>query len=172
MAKIPYNPLDVANYIIWRANAIQKPVTHLKLQKLLYYVVAKFAKDNNRLLINENIVKWQYGPVVKSVYHQFKLYGSQEIMAPVSYLSDESNYSGQGEFIIKFVDTDEKNKLLHQDKSLNDTVGYILAELGDYTAFQLVNKTHSECAWKNFETDILKNSEQIYSIQELQAANI
>lgn len=172
MTKTSYNPIDVANYIIWRANLIQKQITHVKLQKLIYYVVSKFAKDNNYLLINENIIKGQYGPIIKSVYHQFKLFGDQEITSPVEYLSDESNYSGKGKFMIKFVDTNEKNKLLHQDKSLNDTVSYVLSNLGDCTALQLINKIHSESAYKNFKTDNLNSSEQTYSMKELQSATI
>lgn len=41
MIKAPYNPIDVANYIVAEAIKRKKPVTHLKLQKLLYYVAAK-----------------------------------------------------------------------------------------------------------------------------------
>lgn len=172
MRQAPYNPIDVANYIVWRANELGKPVTHLKLQKLLYYVVAKFAKDNNALLINEDIVKWRYGPVVKSVYHQFKLFGDQEIDAPVSYLSDESNYSGEGKFIIKFADVKSINTGLHADNNLKDAVAHVLHTLGDSTAFELVHRTHVEPAWRDFMDMIFQNLEPHYSIDELQVANI
>ena len=79
MIKAPYNPIDVANYIVAEAVKRKKPVTHLKLQKLLYYVVVKYLQTHNKPLIAENVVKWQYGPVVKSVYHHFKILGSLEI---------------------------------------------------------------------------------------------
>lgn len=172
MKQAPYNPIDVANYIVWRANELGKPVTHLKLQKLLYYVVAKFVKDNNTLLINEDVVKWRYGPVVKSVYHQFKLFGDQEIDAPVSYLSDESNYSGQGKFIIKFADVKSINIDLDMDNRLNNAVTHVLHTLGDNTAFELVDRTHAEPAWRDFMSMILQNLEPQYSIDEFRAANI
>ena len=172
MKQAPYNPIDVANYIVWRANKLDKPVTHLKLQKLLYYVVAKFAKYNDALLIDENVMKWRYGPVVKSVYHQFKLFGDQEIDAPVNYLSDESNYCGEGKFIVRFANVESINNGLHANNRLNTAVTYVLHTLGGNTAFELVDRTHAEPAWRDCMDMILQNLEPHYSIDELRVANI
>lgn len=47
-------------------------VTHLKLQKLLYYVYAEFLLKTSEALFNEPLVAYAYGPVVESVYHRYK----------------------------------------------------------------------------------------------------
>ncbi|MDC4901720.1 DUF4065 domain-containing protein, partial [Acinetobacter baumannii] len=58
---------DVANYIVWYGNnnfVDNLTLTPLKLQKVLYYVHAEYlARKNCKPLFNENVEKWQYGPV-------------------------------------------------------------------------------------------------------------
>ncbi|WP_238971975.1 Panacea domain-containing protein [Moraxella catarrhalis] len=164
MIKAPYNPIDVANYIVAEAVKREKPVTHLKLQKLLYYVVAKYAKTYNTILINEDIVKWQYGPVVKSVYHYFKLHGDRIITKPIAYLESAEIFN------LKFTDVDANNAQLGNDKRLVDTVGQVLNDTDLLTAYELVERTHKEPAWRNFEPEILQGFEPYYSEDELKAA--
>lgn len=166
MANTPYSAIDVANYIVWYANEMDKPVTHLKLQKLLYYVVAKYAKDYNRLLIDENFVKWQYGPVVTSVYHYFKLYGNSNITQPVAYLTSTEM------FRLGFADVEGKRKQLGSDGSFVESLKYVLNELLDKSPFELVERTHQETAWRNSEAQILQGRDLFYSLNELKSANI
>lgn len=167
MKKTQYNPIDVANYIVWRANAIEKPITHLKLQKLLYYVVAKHLQKYNHYLITENIVKWQYGPVVKSVYHQFKILGS----APITELSEYMIKDPNKLFSFEWADVDEITHNINADKEVEDTVTLVLKDLIDKNPFALVNITHREPAWRNFEERILKGGEPEYSREELMVAS-
>lgn len=163
----PYNALDVANYIVWQAAERKNPVTHLKLQKLLYYVVAKYAKDNNTNLIDENIVKWQYGPVTKSVYHYFKLYGDRPVSKPIAYLT--SSEIGN----LTFANVDEMNTQLAKDDKLVDVVNNVLDAIGNMTSYGLVERTHQELSWKNFEPQILQANQDLpYLMSELKAANI
>ncbi len=166
MLNTPYNAIDVANYIVWRANKMGKPVTHLKLQKLLYYVVAKYAKDYNYLLIDEDIVKWQYGPVVKSVYHYFKLYGHSKITQPVAYLTSTEM------FHLGFADVEGKIQQLESDGLFEQSLEYVFNKLLDKSPFDLVERTHQEPAWRNSETQILQGYDLLYSLDELQSANI
>lgn len=167
MIKAPYNPIDVANYIVAEAIKRKKPVTHLKLQKLLYYVVAKYAKTYNTILINEDIVKWQYGPVVKSVYHYFKLHGDRIITKPIAYLESAEIFN------LKFTDVDVNNAQLGNDKRLVDAVGQVLNDTDLLTAYELVERTHKEPAWRDFESQILKAEQELsYSLTEFKAANI
>ncbi|WP_394261309.1 Panacea domain-containing protein [Moraxella boevrei] len=167
MKKTQYNPIDVANYIVWRANAIEKPITHLKLQKLLYYVVAKYAKDHDTMLINEDIVKWQYGPVAKSVYHYFKLYGHNEITKPIAYLTSTEM------FHLTFANVDKKISELSGDDLFETVADSVLDKLIDFSAFDLVERTHQESAWKDFEIQILQANQDLpYSLTELKMANI
>ena len=57
-------------------------ISNLKLQKLLYYIQGYHLAYFDAPLFNEDIVKWQYGPVVESVYHSFKQHGYQPIPKP------------------------------------------------------------------------------------------
>lgn len=167
-----YNAIDIANYIIWRAEVMGiKDVTHLKLQKLLYYVAAKYAQDHFTPLINEDIVKWQYGPVVKSVYHQFKLFRDRPL-SPTSYLSENSNYSGVGNFVIEFTNPKHISMGIDLDAKVRNSVEYVLEKIGNYSAFELVDRTHREPAWRDFMYEILSGSNLPYSLGELMVADI
>jgi len=55
-------------------------LTNLKLQKLLYIAQMFYAGHNNgSALVDENFEAWDYGPVLPSVYHQVKMFGSDPI---------------------------------------------------------------------------------------------
>ena len=172
MKLLRLNPIDIANYIVWRHRNEDHFLTHLKLQKIMYYVVAKYLKDKDELLFEDPIYKWQYGPVIKPVYHQFKLFGKSKIKEPVSYLSSDSNYSGKGDFTINFVDPEEICATLDSDNEFKNVVLHVLKEFQYSTAFDLVERTHEESAWKNFESQILNGIELTYSKDELKSANI
>jgi uncharacterized phage-associated protein len=71
---------DVANYIIQLANENQEEyfwcsewITHLKLQKMLYFVQAAFLSNLNKKAFDEKIMAYQYWPVVESIYQKYKL---------------------------------------------------------------------------------------------------
>jgi len=51
----------------------------MKLQKLLYYVCVKYVQETGKIPISEYFEVWKYGPVVPSVYAEFKPYGSRPI---------------------------------------------------------------------------------------------
>lgn len=165
MMKAPYNAMDVANYIVAEAVKREQPVTHLKLQKLLYYVVAKYTKEHQSNLIDADIVKWQYGPVVKPVYHYFKLYGQKPITSPVPYLISTDIMEPE------FADVNVKNAQLSLDRRFKQTVDQVLDTLINLSAFELVERTHKEAAWKNYEYQILHDRQDLsYSSNELMAA--
>lgn len=167
MKQAPYNPIDVANYIVWRANKLGKPVTHLKLQKLLYYVVAKYLQTYDKHLIDENVVKWQYGPVVKSVYHQFKILGSLKITELSEYIeSKEAN----DPFSVKWADVDGYVQDLAKNNVFTSVANLVINDLLNLSAFELVNITHAEPAWRDYEYEILQGFEPVYSDGELKAA--
>ena len=166
MMKAPYNAMDVANYIVWYAKKAGNPVTHLKLQKLLYYVVASYLQKYGKPLINEDVVKWQYGPVVKSVYHQFKILGSLEITELSEYIESRDNQS----FSARWADVDKLLEDLKADDDFTQVANIVIDDLIRFSAFKLVDITHTEPAWRDFEADILKGYEPVYSVNELQDA--
>lgn len=60
---------DVAGFFLARPE--DELLSHLKLQKLLYYAQGFYLANFDRPLFLDEIYAWQHGPVVKSVWDQF-----------------------------------------------------------------------------------------------------
>jgi uncharacterized phage-associated protein len=56
-------------------------LSNLELQKLLYLAELTYVgrSDGAKSLVNENFQAWDYGPVLPSVYHRVKAFGSKRI---------------------------------------------------------------------------------------------
>jgi len=74
-----FNAKSIANYFLELAAARGECISPMKLQKLVYYAHGWYAGYTERPLINEAVEAWQYGPVIPSLYHEFKRFGSGEI---------------------------------------------------------------------------------------------
>lgn len=74
-----FNPKSIANYFLELAAANGQSISPMKLQKLVYYAHGWYAGYTNQPLINEAVEAWQYGPVIPSLYHEFKRFGSGSI---------------------------------------------------------------------------------------------
>jgi len=73
-------PVHIANYFLWRAKKEGvKDITPLKLVKLVYFTYAWYYAVYDQKLFAEKIEAWQYGPVVPSIYHEFKSFGNNPI---------------------------------------------------------------------------------------------
>lgn len=72
--------LRVAEYIIYEVQKRKKPVTNIKLQKLLYFTQGVYLAKYNKLAFKDNIIAWRYGPVVKDIYYKYSLYGAEPII--------------------------------------------------------------------------------------------
>lgn len=74
-----YNVFDVAQYVLYRYMELNRSITNLKLQKLLYFIQRKSLQVNQRPMFNEIIEAWQFGPVVPAVYYKYVGAGASEI---------------------------------------------------------------------------------------------
>lgn len=161
-----YSALDVANYIVWYVDKNQLgTITPLKLQKILYYVYTSYLQKHNTPLFEDNIEKWQYGPVVTEVYHTFKMHGFNHISTTKPRLEyDSSKLLG-----IKKVDFDP-NLFLSNTDFISDA-NKVIDKLVKKGAFELVEMTHIEPSWKNFESEIMSGRKELkYSLDELKSA--
>jgi uncharacterized phage-associated protein len=70
----PYPPHAVANWFLER-----EPIDQMKLHKLVYFAHGWNLGLFDQALIDEEIEAWDYGPVVPSLYHEFKEFGSRPI---------------------------------------------------------------------------------------------
>ena len=72
-------PTILSNNILRRTFKENVPVTPMKLQKLLYFVSCEYVKITDRELLSEDFCVWQYGPVLPSVYNEFKVFHGSRI---------------------------------------------------------------------------------------------
>ncbi|MDD6055194.1 MAG: DUF4065 domain-containing protein [Helicobacteraceae bacterium] len=101
-------------------------VTHLKMQKLLYYAQGLSLVYNTKPLFKEKIEAWEHGPVVREVYEKLKQYKKDDLSK-----------------ISELVCIDDS--LSEEEKSV---IEMAFIEYGRFTATYLRNKTHEEPTWK------------------------
>lgn len=82
-----YDALTVARYIIDRSFRKKDPVSNLRLQKLLYFVQLESYRENNNPMFSDDIVAWQFGPVVPDVYYEYNVYAGTPILLEYKDLS-------------------------------------------------------------------------------------
>ena len=73
-----YSALNIAKYIIDKCTKDRDPISNLQLQKILYYIQREFLQQG-AMAFSEDIVAWQFGPVVPEVYKQYCGFGALPI---------------------------------------------------------------------------------------------
>lgn len=74
-----HSPQSIAEYLLKLADDSGAALTPMQVLKLVYIAHGWQLGLNRRPLINESIEAWQYGPVIPSLYHSYKRYGSNFI---------------------------------------------------------------------------------------------
>lgn len=117
-------PEAVANYFLKQAWGENKDLTPIQAIKLVYIAHGWNLGYFDNPLISGRIEAWKYGPVIPSLYREFKIHGNQPIPDLVEDYSGPvtSNFSGQDE------------KLLSA----------IWENYGEMQGFQLSSLTHNE----------------------------
>ncbi len=108
----------------WFVNHVDRDageaITHLKLQKLVYYAQAWYLANFDKPLCEEDHQAWAHGPVYKSLYDKYRDHGWQSL--PV-----------------------ERHKSI--DSNLEGFLKSVFDEYGQYGAKKLEELTHSETPW-------------------------
>ncbi|MTH95348.1 Panacea domain-containing protein [Roseibium sp. RKSG952] len=100
-----YEPSFVANAFLNRAREESiKDVDQLKIQKLVYCLHGWYLATQNAPLVGEYYEAWPYGPVLSSLYHEFKYNGRKPIK---SYAIDVDPKTGEDKALMVGV-TDKK----------------------------------------------------------------
>jgi uncharacterized phage-associated protein len=119
--------IDVAKFLIQLAASEDEPdlLSHLRLQKLLYYVQGWSLALRSVPMFPERIEAWAHGPVVRDLYREFAQYGFEVI--PPEHFNEPAN--------------------------LEDDEAELTAEVWEgykgYSATSLRTMTHSESPWRN-----------------------
>lgn len=115
--------IDTAYYIL--SNYVEKSkggITHLKLQKLLYYLYV-WGLVSKQKLFETKFKAWKFGPVNLEIYSEFKNQGSN----PITF----KNYSDK-----KFNEND------------SEFVDFVITNYIKFSALTLSAMTHKEKPWK------------------------
>lgn len=76
---MPFAPITVSNSVLRVAQRDGVAISPMKLQKILYFLASEYYKDTHTVLISEPFQAWKFGPVLNSVYQQFKRFGAKSI---------------------------------------------------------------------------------------------
>tara|TARA_B110000003_G_C16449583_1_gene457381 strand:+ start:200 stop:637 length:438 start_codon:yes stop_codon:yes gene_type:complete len=120
---------DVAEYIIWLDSQDDSDgISPLKIQKLVYYAQGFFLAVFDKPLFTDNIEAWRHGPVVPTLWQEYKDCGKNPIP----------------------LHSDYKPGLSSEETDLIDEVFNIF---GLYSAWGLRNMTHEEQPWIDHNED-------------------
>jgi len=122
-----YTAKQVANEFLILAQSDGKDLTPMQLQKLVYFAYGWYLAITGERLLNEREA-WQWGPVIPSLYSEFKRFGSDPITEP------SRDFSG-------------RPYRLRSDDSIKDGEALRLIKrvweiYGRYSASQLSGMTH------------------------------
>lgn len=131
-----FSAIDFANWFLWyneveKINQLQatqddydvyEGLTHLKIQKLLYFADGVNLAINDEPLFKEKIYAWQHGPVVKEVYEKLKTNGNKDIEFDKDYY--------------------ETIKKINENSSIFEVLVSVYDSYAGYTAWQLREKSH------------------------------
>ena len=74
-----YYPSSIANFFLYQSFDENIPLTPMKLIKLVYIAYGWHLAIYDKKLFDEPIQAWNYGPVIPSIYHEFKRFGKDQI---------------------------------------------------------------------------------------------
>jgi uncharacterized phage-associated protein len=124
VTKVTVNSGDIARYFLWKyGDEPEDAISHLKLQKLLYYAQGYHLAKYDEPLFYETIEAWPHGPVVPSIYRAYSQYEGGRIPKPEGF---------------------NPEILPPKVRHLLDKV---YQAFGQYTAWKLREMTHEEAPW-------------------------
>ena len=115
------NVHDVAEFIILSAGE-ESDMTHLKLQKMLYFAQGTHLARTGTPLFEDAIQTWKLGPVVETIYQRYKVCGKNPIYA-----------EGLTDSAVEQSFTEEEA----------NTIIDVILEYGKYSASYLIDLTHA-----------------------------
>lgn len=130
MPSAPYSAQHVANFFLKKGEEEARPLTPLKLLKLVYIAHGWHLALTNTRLFEDEIEAWQHGPVIPSLYHEFKHYGK----SPIDELASS--------FDLDSFDLNEPEIPKSDTKTLK-ILEYVWNSYKFLTGWTLRNKTHS-----------------------------
>ena len=130
-----FSAASIANEFLRLANRDRKRITPLKMQKLVYFAHGWYLAVAGEPLLAEPIQAWKYGPVIPTLYREFKECGSSPIEFPAT-----SQVPGKGTVIAKLENEGDPAEI----DLARRVIERVWEQYGHYSAAQLTSLTHNE----------------------------
>ena len=134
--------IDVFNVVDYFLSKVEegtdRVITHLKLQKLVYYAQAYYLAFNDKPLFMEKIEAWDHGPVCPAVYSKYRNYSYHNIP--------------------------KANSPVKLDQDVQKFLDAVWQVYGEYDGPTLEKLTHQEDPWKNTMQLALKSNKKSMEI--------
>lgn len=131
---------DVANWFLTRAAQDERELTHLKLQKLVYYAQAWVLTLTGQPIFREDFEAWAHGPVLPSLWRK---------------------YQGSG-----FDPLPREKPSCKFDSAVKDILDEVYQHYGEFTAKRLEKMTHEEAPWKNARGNLAPHAQSSAKISK------
>lgn len=115
----------IAKYVIHQCAQNRRPISNLKLQKILYFIQAEFLVAMNKPCFEDDIEAWSSGPVIPAVYIEYRIYG-------------DTNLPDQGDDGFETITGKDRNHL-----------NAVISNAAEYSSSQLAEITHNQRPWKD-----------------------
>jgi uncharacterized phage-associated protein len=129
-----FSAKSVANEFLRLAYQDVKRISPLKMQKLAYLAHGWHLAVTGRPLLNESIQAWKYGPVIPTLYREFKESGSASIVSPAAVLRN-------GQWVPARL---EDEGTPEEVATARQVIERVWQQYGSFTASDLTTLTHTE----------------------------
>jgi uncharacterized phage-associated protein len=127
-----YKARHVANSLLLRAREKNIPgMSPLKVQKLLYFLNGWYLVQTSKPLIGDRFQAWAYGPVVESLYHELKTWGSDAVNGFISEFDPETR-------------AEKSYKISSSDLIFWRLLDRVLEKYGKFSALELSTLSHED----------------------------
>ncbi len=124
----PSYPIAIANWFLiknWQDQSAP-PCDQIKINKLTFYAAGWYLVYYDTQLFQENIEAWPHGPVIRSLYYEFREFGRR-------------NIDRLGNIVLS-----NGEKAPHVEKNIDNFLENIWNCYGDKIGIQLSNMTHDK----------------------------
>ncbi|MGL6184792.1 MAG: Panacea domain-containing protein [Clostridium chrysemydis] len=120
-----YDVLDISEYVLSYCESKEKPISNLKLQKILFYIQCEHIRRNKKVLFDNKMECWTYGICIPDSYLHYNSWSSTDIF---------------GVKLKEGIVFNDDTKLI-MDKIINKYI--------DWNTWQLVESNQKEKIWKD-----------------------
>ncbi|MEM6603078.1 MAG: type II toxin-antitoxin system antitoxin SocA domain-containing protein [Pseudomonadota bacterium] len=125
------SPSQIANYFIAISRVDNIKLTTMKLIKLVYIAYGWCMVLLGRKIFSEEIEAWKFGPVIPSLYHEFKRFGPK----PIQDMAIDVDFTNRDVGL---------NIPIVEDEDVIEVLGFVWSEYKNCDAFKLSDITHKK----------------------------